>query len=238
MLPVIRQIYEAAKVYQAATPAQAAEDAPITHTKVFHKQYPRFPRIPLPENIEEGEVAELLARRETERVFAGAPLTVEELAQVLRSCRIVDAEREPERRTYPSAGARFPVEVYPIVFNVDGLEPGCYHYDIAGNTLEVLWEKDLSEQVVDIVSPHVTAPAAGLVFTAVIARAEVKYGARAYPFSLLEAGHMAQNMALACTRLGIGCCPIGGFVNDTLVKIIDLTEHEIPIYVLALDKSG
>jgi SagB-type dehydrogenase family enzyme len=238
MLPVIRQIYEAAKVYKAATPAPAAEEAPITHTKVFHKQYPRFPRISLPESTEKGELSELLTRRETERVFTGEPLTVEELAQVLHSCRIVDAEREPERRTYPSAGARFPVEVYPIVFDVTGLEPGCYHYDIAGNTLEVLWEQDLGGQVVDIVSPHTTAPSAALVFTAVIARAEVKYGARAYPFSLLEAGHMAQNMALACTKLSIGCCPIGGFVNDTLVKIIDLTEHEIPIYVLALGKGA
>jgi hypothetical protein len=73
-----------------------------------------------------------------------------------------------------------------------------------------------------------------LVFTAVIARAEVKYGPRAYPFSLLEARHMAQNIALTCTKHGIGACPVGGFVNDSVAKIIDLTEHETPIYVYAL----
>ena len=87
-----------------------------------------------------------------------------------------------------------------------------------------------------IVSPHLTGTAVALVFTAVIARAEVKYGARAYAFSLLEAGHMAQNISLVCTKLDIGCCPVGGFVNDTLVKIIDLTEHEIPIYVYGMGK--
>ena len=238
MLSEIQQIYEASKVHEVAVDTQEDGEVPITHTKVFHKQYPRFPRIALPAMAEEGELAELLARRETQRVFSTEPMTLDELARVLHSCRIVDHERQPERRTYPSAGARFPIEIYPLVFNVEGLEPGCYHYDIAGDTLEILWEKDLSEDMVRIVSPHLTRTAVALVFTAVIARAEVKYGVRAYAFSLLEAGHMAQNISLVCTKLGIGCCPVGGFVNDTLVKIIDLTEHEIPIYVYGMGKGA
>ena len=234
MLPEIQAFYQSAKVGQAATGGAVDAEAPLTHVKVFHKQYPRFPRIELPSVNESGELAELLERRCTVREFAATPLDLDQLAHVLHACRIVDEEREPERRTYPSAGARFPVEVYPIVFNVSGLDAGCYHYDIAGNTLEVLWEKDLSEHTVEIVSPHVSRPAAALIFTAVIARAEVKYGPRAYPFSLLEAGHMAQNISLTCTKYGIGACPVGGYVNDTVAKIIDLTEHEIPIYVYAL----
>jgi len=234
MLPAIRSFYEATKVGQtAANPAGEAE-TPITHVKVFHKQYPRFPHIALPEDEETGELTELMARRATERDFSSTPLSLDDLARALRACRIVDNEREPERRTYPSAGARFPVEIYPIVFNVDNLVPGCYHYDIAADALEVLWEKDLSHEAIEIVSPYVSRPAVALVFTAVIARAEVKYGPRAYPFSLLEAGHMAQNISLMCTKHDIGACPVGGFVNDVLTKIIDLTEHEIPIYVYAL----
>ena len=234
MIPEIRAFYEAAKVGQAATGSTGEAETPITHVKVFHKPYPRFPRIALPEAKDTGELADLMGRRATEREFSSTPLTVEQLAHVLHACRIVDNDRDPERRTYPSAGARFPVEIYPIVFNVENLAAGCYHYDIAGDTLEVLWEKDLSDQAIEIVSPYVSQPAVALVFTAVIARAEVKYGARAYPFSLLEAGHMAQNISLTCTKHGIGACPVGGFVNDSIVKIIDLTEHEIPIYVYAL----
>jgi len=237
MLPEIQQIYDATKVHDVAVGAQDGGEVPITHVKIFHKQYPRFPRIALPETSEEGELAELLARRKTQREYSTDPLTLDELARILHSCRIIEQEGESERRTYPSAGARFPIEIYPLVFNVEGLASGCYHYDNAGDTLETLWEKDLSDDVARIVSPHVTRPAVALVLTAVIARAEVKYGARAYPFSLLEAGHMAQNMSLVCTKLGIGCCPIGGFVNDTLSKIIDLTAHELPIYVYAMGKK-
>ena len=47
-----------------------------------------------------------------------------------------------------------------------------------------------------------------------------------------------QNISLVCTKLDIGGCPVGGFVNDTLVKIIDLTEHEIPIYVYGMGKGA
>lgn len=238
MLPEIQAFYEAAKVRKAATGPTGDAETPITHVKVFHKQYPRFPRIALPEANDTGELAALMSRRATEREFSSTPLTLDQLAQVLHACHIVDNEREPERRTYPSAGARFPVEIYPIVFNVENLPLGCYHYDIAGDALEILWEKDLSSQTIEIVSPYVSQPAVALVFTTVIARAEVKHGARAYPFSLLEAGHMAQNVSLTCTKRGIGACPVGGFVNDTVAKIIDLTEHEIPIYVYALGSLG
>ena len=70
-------------------------------------------------------------------------------------------------------------------------------------------------------------------FTAVIPRSEVKYGINAYRFALLEAGHMAQNAYLLCTKNGLGCCTIGGFVNDAIVELLDLTENELPIYVFA-----
>jgi len=65
----------------------------------------------------------------------------------------------------------------------------------------------------------------------------VKYGLRAYPYSLIEAGHMGQNIHLTCAELGIGSCPVSGFVDNTLSKILGLTEEEIPIYSISLGKA-
>jgi SagB-type dehydrogenase family enzyme len=228
----IESFYNATKVLELA-PA-TAEEVPLTHVKVFHKRYPRLPRVALPDAEGSGELFDLLRSRKSSRSFSGEPLRLSHLAQILASCAIVDSSGHVERRTYPSAGARFPVETYLIAFQIDGLVPGCYHYDIEHPALELLWEQDLHSCASEIVSPTVEHPAAAVIFTSVISRAEVKYGARAYPFSLLEAGHMAQNISLVCARIGIGACPVGGFVNDTLTRCLDLTSDEIPIYAVAL----
>ncbi len=105
------------------------------------------------------------------------------------------------------------------------------------NSLELLWKTDLRKISGLIVSPFVSNPSAAIVLTSVMARSEVKYGAKAFPFSLIEAGHMGQNLTLAATGLNIGSCPIGGFVNETLSEVLDLTDDEIPLYVISLGKS-
>jgi len=210
-------------------------DVPITFIKVFHKEYPRLPSVKLPVRAEEDSQLEmLLEMRKSTRIFSDKSLTLEEISQVLRSCRIVDSEREPERRTYPSGGARFPVELYLIAFNIAGLEQGAYHYNISKESLELLWETNLRTSQRALISPYLETPAATIIFTTVLARSEVKYGLRAYPYSLIEAGHMGQNIHLKCAELGIGCCSVSGFVDDTVTNILDLTEDEIPIYSISL----
>ncbi|MFC1682114.1 nitroreductase family protein [Nanoarchaeota archaeon] len=69
-----------------------------------------------------------------------------------------------------------------------------------------------------------------------MARSKVKYGLRAYPYSLIEAGHMGQNIQLAASEIGIGSCPVSGFIDDTVKKILDLTDDEIPVYSISVGK--
>ncbi len=175
-----------------------------------------------------------MTKRKSERIYSDEPISFRELSTILNSCRILD--KNSERRTYPSAGARYPIEIYPLAFNVTDLEKGAYHYNIKRNSLEFLWEKDLREFSEQIVSPFISNPSAAIVLTSVIARSEVKYGPKAYPFSLIEAGHIGQNLTLTATNLEIGSCPIGGFIDETLSEILDLTEDEIPIYVISFGK--
>ncbi len=234
MLDETRDFYRKTKLDKALGPP--GEEAPITWTKVFYKSYPRLPKIALPKAMPDGQFGELLESRQSWRDFSKEPVSLEELAPVLLSCRIVDRERQPERRTYPSAGARFPVEIYLAAFNVNGLDGGAYHYNIADESLELLWKKDLRPYEKELASPFLANTAAALMLTSVMARSEVKYGHKAYPYSLIEAGHMGQNIQLACTKYGLGCCPIGGYVNDMVSKILDLTDEEIPIYVLGIGK--
>lgn len=213
-------------------------EVPITHVKVFHKEYPRLPKITLAGiNSNPSGLKKLLDSRESYRDFSDEPISYGEISRILLSCKIVDNNREPERRTYPSGGARFPVELYLLTNNVEGLEKGAYHYSIKNKELELLVKQDWGGFEEEIVSPYIDNPGASIIFTAVISRSEVKYGLRAYPYSLIEAGHMGQNIQLAASEMGIGSCPVSGFVDDTVKRILDLSENEIPIYSISLGKK-
>ncbi|MFH1650338.1 MAG: SagB/ThcOx family dehydrogenase [Candidatus Woesearchaeota archaeon] len=209
--------------------------APITHVHVFKKAYPRMPATHLVTQPDpESQLDQLLGIRESSRIFSDKALQLTDLAKILGSCRIVDLARDPERRTYPSGGARFPVELYVVNFNVEGLEQGAFHYNMPDFCLERVLHEDLRHARRALISPYLENPAATLIFTSVLSRSAVKYGLRAYPYSLIEAGHMGQNIHLKCAELGIGSCSVSGFVDSVVVKTLDLTKGEIPIYSISI----
>jgi SagB-type dehydrogenase family enzyme len=61
-----------------------------------------------------------------------------------------------------------------------------------------------------------------LMITAAFNRSTFKYGARGYRFALLEAGHVAQNVNLAVTELGLGCFNVGGFYDRVADRFLGL----------------
>ena len=119
MLDDIKRFYEKVMLHQIQEDS-GGEEIPITFTHVFHKEYPRLVSISLPTNTNEDSFLEtILEKRESVRTFSDQPLELQLFAQILRSCRIVDPKHSPERRTYPSGGARFPVEIYLASFDVN-----------------------------------------------------------------------------------------------------------------------
>lgn len=235
MLKETKNFYKKTKLYPTDETAEEVSD--ITHIEVFRKAYPRLPSLNLPEiDKEESDFETLLEYRKSDRNFYDSPISLEELSKIIGSCRIIDSERKPEKRTYPSGGARFPVELYVVSYKVNGLTNGAYHYNMKDKTLELLLKEDLRKQRRQLISPYLENPAATIIFTSVIARSEVKYGLRAYPYSFIEAGHMGQNIQLAALEIGIGSCPVSGFVDDNVKKILDLTDDEIPIYSISIGK--
>jgi SagB-type dehydrogenase family enzyme len=236
----IRKYYDRIKLTQQfANKPQDTDEPPITHTKVFHKEYPRLPSIPLAEVEQDlSEFRQLLNSRGSYRNFSDEPISFENISSILDSCRIIDNAREPESRTYPSGGARFPVELYLLTNNVNGLDKGAYHYSMKDRKLELLVKRDWSKINDNIVSPYINNPGASIFFTSVISRSEVKYGLRAYPYSLIEAGHMGQNIQLSANQMNISSCPVSGFVDDVIIELLDLGPNELPIYSIVLGNKN
>ena len=61
-----------------------------------------------------------------------------------------------------------------------------------------------------------------IIVTAIFERTTTKYGDRGYRHILTEYGHIAQNVYLLSSAFGLGCCSIGGFIDNGLNKLLDI----------------
>jgi SagB-type dehydrogenase family enzyme len=206
--------------------------------------YERYPRFELPPAaaFPDLPLAEVMARRETARALVPRTIRLEQLATMLNFGYGVTRDLRQQGfprafRVVPSGGALYPLELYFYSSHVDGLAPGIYHYNAVLHDLRFLRPGDFSEQIErGLVEPALARGASLLVFTtAIFERSVFKYGDRGYRFVLLEAGHVAQNMNLAVTALGLGCVNMGGYFDrniDSFLEIDGLTHS--CIYMMAV----
>jgi SagB-type dehydrogenase family enzyme len=111
-----------------------------------------------------------------------------------------------------------------VANNVKSLEPGVYHYAIQSHQLELLEQRDLRRQISAATLGQTMCATAAAVFiwTAVFGRCKWKYGQRAYRYIYLDAGHIAENLALAAVSLNLGTCEIGALYDDHVNAIIGI----------------
>jgi SagB-type dehydrogenase family enzyme len=183
------------------------------------KRRPHLPSAVLPPPaLPESSFRAAVERRESGRDFGAGPLTLTELATLLYAAYGVTraaASERPPMRTVPSGGALYPLEIYPAVVNVAGLEEGLYHFDPLRGVLERLRQADLRAEMAPLtVYPELFVKAAVVLFvTALFWRTRFKYGLRGYRFALIEAGHLGQNVLLTATALGLASVAVGGFYD-------------------------
>jgi SagB-type dehydrogenase family enzyme len=172
---------------------------------------------------------EVLKSRSSVRSFSRKPLTVAELSFLLWASTGIRAKKEGYAfRTAPSAGALYPIETYLAVNNVEDLPNGLYHYSIKFNGLEELKVGELGEKLAHSALDQEMCSRAPVVFiwTAVFSRSKWKYRQRAYRYVYLDAGHIAQNLALSAASIGLGSCQLGAFFDDEVNSILELDGRE------------
>lgn len=166
----------------------------------------------------EGDLYDVLLRRRTTRSFdLETQLPLDELAVVLRyvfgyhGYAPLFGEVTTLKRTSPSAGGFHPVEAYPLVTNVAGLDPGFYHYDARDHALELIAPLSAEEArtaAAEFVCGQTYFADAHVLFVlaARFDRAFWKY--RNHPKALgallMDAAHLSQTLYLVATELGLG----------------------------------
>lgn len=204
-----------------------AEDNHIRLTKDFSQ-------IPMLHNL-----YQLLETRRSARIYTEEELTLPQLSFLLWSCQGVKSIRGKSYatlRTVPSGGARHPFETYLIIRKISGLKPGVYHYLPLEHSLEFIHEvEDMDEFITKSLKGQSWAAKANVVFywSMVAYRAEWRYGIYAHRAALMDVGHMAENLYLACTGIGLGCCAIASFSDELCNQMFKLDgEEEFTVYAM------
>ena len=215
--------------------------APIPRPPVY-KNYPEAARIPLPKPAFEKTESlwSILNQRRSRRRYAPEPISIETLASLLWATQgITLSTSEYQFRTAPSAGALYPVETYLAIHRVSGLEHGIYHFNVLDFALEEIALDKSGEYLARAALDQAMAGRGAVLFiwTAIVLRSMWKYRNRCIRYIFMDAGHIAQNLQVAATAMGLGCCCIGAFYDEEINQILRIDgEEETAIYLAAVGK--
>jgi SagB-type dehydrogenase family enzyme len=189
------------------------------------KTYPDAERVALPGPVgfRGLSVEEALTTRRSVRDYSGRPLSLEALSRLLHAAQGITEPRVGFRAA-PSAGALYPIELYPVVHNVSELASGVYHYAVQEHALDTLQQGDFRGSVTQagLYQQFLGQANVCFILSAVFQRARWKYRERAYRYVLMEAGHVGQNLYLAATSMGLGACAVGAFLDKQFNDLLGL----------------
>ena len=180
--------------------------------------------------------------RESHRRFLPAPLTLEELALLLWATQGVREyiHEAAVLRTVPSAGCRHPFETYIAALNVAGLTPALYRYLPVEHALVRHRDHENLGPALAAAThgQQFTARAAAVfIWTAVPARTEWRYAEASYKVIALDAGHVCQNLYLACEAVGAGTCAIAAYRQDMMDELLGADgNEEMTVYLAPVGK--
>ncbi|WP_293010492.1 SagB family peptide dehydrogenase [Mycobacterium sp.] len=186
----------------------------------------------------EPSLTNVIESRVSTRAFDdGHPISVEQLAELLyrtartRSIEPVGEGEELLSRPYPSGGSLYELEVYPIVRNVAGLEPGMYHYDSFDHSLCTIAATDSRavHQLLKTASATLSEgaePQVLIVMAARSGRIMWTYEQVSYATILKNVGALMQTMYLVATAMGLGVCAQGFSDTAAFVAATGVDELE------------
>ncbi|ORV65745.1 SagB family peptide dehydrogenase [Mycobacterium gastri] len=198
----------------------------FSQPRARRSDYPGEPTaLPVPDlatkRIQDPTLTAVLEDRISTRTFDDAhPITIQQLAELLyRTARTRSTQRlgdgdELLSRPYPSGGSLYELELYPVVRNVAGLEPGMYHYDSFDHVLRPVAAAD-SKAAAALLKPASATLTGGaepqvlVVMAARSGRMMWTYEQIAYATILKNVGVLMQTIYLVATAMGLGVCAQG-----------------------------
>lgn len=180
--------------------------------------------------------------RRSRRQYAPTALRLDELSFLLWATQGMRKRLNAGTalRTVPSAGARHALETYLCVLRVADLPAGVYRYlPLEHELVCVDSVKDLPDRVTAATLGQTFAGQAAAVFAwaAVPKRMEWRYALASHKVIALDAGHVCQNLYLACEAIGAGTCAIAAYDQDAMDRLLGVDgTDEFVVYLAPVGK--
>lgn len=206
-------------------------------------------KVKLPEPKLDGAMSleKAISNRRSVREYTGEPITLAQAAQLLWAAYGI-TEPMPDGpaflrgglRAAPSAGARYPFEVYLVAGKVTGLAAGVYRYVSEEHALVRVQEGDVRGALCEAAygQEWVREAPVSLFVSAVFERTTKKYGERgSQRYVWMDSGYLGENVYLQAEALGFGCCVAGAFDDEAVKRAMKLPAGEEPVCILAAGKK-
>ena len=193
-------------------------------------------------SIQEVSVEAAIAQRRSRRSYTEDVINLEELSFLLWATQGLREQKSAVTnfRTVPSAGCRHALETYLAVFRVEGISKAIYRYlPMSHQLVEVIKYEGLEDLVSQAASDQSFAGESALTFiwTTIPARMEWRYGRSSYKVIALDAGHVCQNLYLACEAIGAGTCAIAAYDQELVDSLLGIDGvEEFAIYMAPVGK--
>jgi SagB-type dehydrogenase family enzyme len=189
-------------------------------------------RLPKPREKGSTSVEETLNKRRSVRDYKKGSLSLEQVSQLLWAA----SGRNLYRRTAPSAGATYPLEIYLVVGKVEGLEPGIFHYSFSKHSLEMTKEQDVRNRLsrAALGQEMIEEASVSIIIAADYNRTTGHYGQRGTRYVHMEVGHVGQNVSLQAVALSLGTVMIGAFDDKQVKEVLGIREE--PLYIIPVSK--
>jgi len=189
-------------------------------------------KLPKPKIESEFSLEETLNKRRSFRDYEKGSLSLEQVSQLLWAA----VGKNQYRKTAPSAGATYPLETYLVVGEVEGLEPGVFHYSPNEHSLERIKEEDVRKKLSEAAlgQEMIEEAPIDIVIAANYTRTTGRYGQRGIRYVHMEAGHVGQNVHLQVVALNLGTVMIGAFHDSAVKEVLGIKEE--PLYMMPVGK--
>lgn len=192
-------------------------------------------KLPTPRDTGDISVEQAIRQRRTVRSFRPQSLSLDQLSQLLWAAQGI-TDSKGFKRAAPSAGALYPMDVYAAIGNgcVERLTAGVYHYRADGHQIIQIMDQDPRVLLARAALSQMWMAGAPLqlVITAEYSRMTVKYGLRGNRYTLIEAGHIGQNIFLQAEALGLKAGIVGAFNDKELAAGMGIRGSHEPLLIM------
>ncbi|MBS3903720.1 MAG: SagB family peptide dehydrogenase [Simkania sp.] len=184
---------------------------------------------------EDPPFSRVLETRTSQRVHGDEPITIRQLGEFLFRCARIKHLKTIEdldfsARPYPSGGALYELELYPIIQSCAGISSSLYHYNAQQHELHKISNLNkITDLIVHRARLSTTTehpPQILIIIAARFQRVSWKYPSGAYALILKNTGVLLQTMYLVATAMDLAPCAVGTGNADLFAKAIDSNYYE------------